>query len=398
MIASVAKRLGGSAPSLKFKPKPELKNVVRLFSEAQTIQPTARPSVWNVFGEKQIRLGFVLSTTPSADHLSGYQGPTATLAGFDADGKCVGLVVDQSYENDPYARYLDDEYSFQGIYQGKTLEELAKFLPEENGIEGVSGATMTSMSVAEALPLAAATAIRPVSVSSNSVVTRTWFSYWADGVTLLLTLFGLLFSFTKLSKHAVVRISFQLAVILFLGFINGHMLSQALFVGWSANAIPWSVAPGIVGLSIAAILIPVVSKHQPYCQHICPLGALQQLVGNKVGWKVRLSSRLRRCLELIPYLLLLLVVIVAMTRSSFNLASIEAFDGFAFRVAGFASIAILVSGLLFSVVSPMAYCRFGCPTGAVISFLKFRADSHRLGVRDLAAVSLLAVAAVLLFW
>ena len=63
-----------------------------------------------------------------------------------------------------------------------------------------------------------------------------------------------------------------------------------------------------------------------------------------------------------------------------DLAAIEPFDGFEFRVAGWATIVIFVVGLLVSLVSPMAYCRFGCPTGAVLNFLRFRADSHRLGL------------------
>jgi polyferredoxin len=79
------------------------------------------------------------------------------------------------------------------------------------------------------------------------------------------------------------------------------------------------------------------------------------------------------------------------------LASIEPFDGFAFRVAGWATIGVFVVGLIFSLVSPMAYCRFGCPTGALLEFLKFRADSQRIGTRDWAALLLLAIAFSMLY-
>ena len=397
IIASIAERLGGSAPSLKFEAQPKLENVRQLFEMATKVEPTPRKEIWNAFGEKG-KLGFVLSTTPTADHLSGYQGPTVTLAGFGEDEKCVGMVVDQTYDNQPYANYLNDDYGFLNFYVGKTLHELSKLEPKSNGIEGVSGATMTSLCVADGLVLAAASAtsiqLHPTKTQNN--YSRSVVSFWADAITIALVLLGIVFSFMKLSRKKWMRIGFQLVVILFLGFINGHMLSQALVVGWSTYSAPWSVAPGLVLLSIAAVTIPIVSKHQPYCHHICPFGAMQQLGKNCVKWKIKIPKRMIWLLNLIPFLLLLFVVVVATSKSTFNLASIEPFDGFGFRVAGWATILILALGMLLSLVSPMAYCRFGCPTGAMLGFLKFRADSHRLGVRDFGAAILAATGLLVL--
>ena len=407
IVAAVANRMNGSAPSLKFDSKPKLENVRELFSDVSELTESDSPMIWDAIGADQQRIGFVLTTTPAGDHLSGYQGPTATLAGFDVDGECVGLVVDQTYENEPYARYLNDEYSFLNLYKGKTLSELAAMDPKALGIEGVSGATMTSRSVADALPIAATAVInsRSKSDQANSkvrVVTRSLISYWADFVTVILTLIGVTFSFTKLSRKKWFRLSFQLAVIVLLGFVNGHLLSQASIEGWAAHGVPWSVVPGLVLLSLAALLIPIVSKHQPYCQHICPFGAIQQLarakpVRKRIKWTLKIPTRVAWWLELIPFVLLAIVILSAILRTTTNLAAIEPFDAFAFRVAGWATISIFIFGLLMSLVSPMAYCRFGCPTGAMLNFLKFRGDSHRLGIRDLAAAALCILAFTLLY-
>ena len=396
MVASVANRMGGSAPSLKFNPKPELTNVIKLFAEAAAIESTDQDSLWDVIDASGNRLGYVLSTTPAADHLSGYQGPTATLAGFDSQQKCIGLIVDQTYENQPYATYLNDDYGFLDYYSGQTLEEMAQMDPAGIGIEGVSGATMTSMCVADGLPLAAAAALNQnaATEATSTAVTRSLLSYWGDLITVILTLIGVAFSFTGLRNKKWFRCAFQVAVILILGYTTGHMLSQASIAGWSANSIPWTVAPGLVFLAIAALLVPVVTKHQPYCHHVCPFGALQQLGRNRVGWKIHISQSVSHALQWIPFVLLALVVIATVSRSRFNLAAIEPFDGFEFRIAGWATIAIFIVGLLVSLVSPMAYCRFGCPTGAMLNFLRFRADSDRLGLRDLAAVFLVAVALI----
>jgi transcriptional regulator of nitric oxide reductase len=396
IVSSVANRMGASAPSLKFMAQPHPHNVSALFdsvARVSRIEATDRPNIWNVYCDSDLA-GFVMATTPFADQISGYQGPTMTLAGFDAEGKCVGLIVDQTYENQPYANYLDDDRYFQKLYVGKTLQEIAQLTPEENGIDGVSGATMTSMSVAESLPLAAKGALQPIDNAAKNIARRP-ISWWADIVTVLLTIAGVMFSFGRFGKFKKLRFAYLLAVIVFLGFINGHMISQASIVGWSTSAIPWSVAPGLVFLSLAALAIPMFTKHQPYCHHICPFGAMQQLTRKRIGWKVSIPKAIDRALKWIPFALLLLVVLAALSKSNFNLASIEPFDGFAFRVAGWATIGVFAIGLIASIFSPMAYCRYGCPTGALLGFLKFRADSHRLGPRDWAAMLLVAAAFLL---
>lgn len=403
IISSVANRMGGVAPSLKFKPRPRMENVVSLFPDANTVEESDRSSVWNVFDSKRMLVGKVLTTTPEADGLIGYQGPTAVLIAFDRNGKCIGLKVDQSYDNQPYSHYLDDDYSFLSFYQGKTIEELATYTPEENEIDGVSGATMTTMAVAQGIPLAAAGSRRTsdrvrATPSSTRLVTRSVFSYWADCVTVFLTIIGVALSFTRLSRWKWGRFSFQVASIVMLGFVAGHMLSQTSVAGWSVHAIPWRVAPGLVFLSMAAVVVPVFSKHQPYCQHICPFGALQQLGRNRMGWKVKISKSVKNGLRWIPFLLLGWVILVAVSSAAFNLASIEPFDAFGFRVAGWASIIVFAVGLIASMFSPMAYCRYGCPTGAMLNFLKFQANSDRLGGRDAAAFALLILATVVMFF
>ncbi len=62
------------------------------------------------------------------------------------------------------------------------------------------------------------------------------------------------------------------------------------------------------------------------------------------------------------------------------------------RVAGWATVAIAIVGLAVSLVVPMAYCRFGCPTGAVLNYLRLQGAGDRFTRRDLAALALLGLA------
>jgi hypothetical protein len=63
-----------------------------------------------------------------------------------------------------------------------------------------------------------------------------------------------------------------------------------------------------------------------------------------------------------------------------------------FRVAGWATISIAVVGLAASLFIPLAYCRFGCPTGALLGFVRLNAHSDRWSHRDSLAAVLLLVA------
>jgi len=120
------------------------------------------------------------------------------------------------------------------------------------------------------------------------------------------------------------------------------------------------------------------------------------LIKNAIPRRWRPASGLphwiSRCLALLPFLLLVWVVIVAMQHRAFNLAAIEPFDAYVVRVAGWATLAVAVGGLVVSLFVPMAYCRFGCPTGAVLNYVRLQGPGDRFGRRDIAALALLALA------
>ncbi|NIP94636.1 MAG: hypothetical protein GWO24_14810, partial [Akkermansiaceae bacterium] len=66
-----------------------------------------------------------------------------------------------------------------------------------------------------------------------------------------------------------------------------------------------------------------------------------------------------------------LVLASVMLGLGLNLAAMEAFDAYLFRVAGWMSIAIAIAGLLASAFIPLAYCKYGCPTGLLLKFVRW---------------------------
>lgn len=393
VIEGVATKLNGERPSLRFPAQIELKDVRELYPEAaRLVASDQQPSFSDVFDAEGQCIGSLLRTSPAADQELGYQGPSDSLLAFDDAGKATRFVVRQSYDNQPYVGYVRDEASFQAILSGVTLRELASLDPKKAEIEGVSGATMTSMAVIRGLSKAARSSLEPPAQKAAMQFIRT-----RDVGTLLVLAAACVVGFTRLRGSRVARTVFQLLVLVYLGFINGDMLSQALLVGWAQSGLPWEVAPGLLLLSGAALALPVLTKRQIYCQQVCPFGAAQQLIHGRFKSRSATLQRWVMRLSWLPGVLLAVVAATAMFHWDIRLTSLEPFDAFSLGIAGAATTIIAIAGLITSAFVPMAYCRYGCPTGAMLNFLRFNSRSHEITSRDILAI-VLVIGAALRFW
>ena len=92
-----------------------------------------------------------------------------------------------------------------------------------------------------------------------------------------------------------------LAVIVLLGFWTGNLLSVTLVMGWSAEGIGNWHRKFLWSLS-CCILIPIHQKNI-YCNHLCPHGAIRQLVKpTKVSPRIRsLRGRIPSSLAIIAW-------------------------------------------------------------------------------------------------
>ena len=396
IMQGVQQRLGASARAVKF-PKPlVLDDAKALFPDAERLEADGGlAALWQVFGGQGEPLGSILRTSPAADEVIGYQGPTETRIGIRPDGEIVGIAVGASFDNEPYVTYVRKDDYFRELFRKYDLPGLAELDLKAAGIEGVSGATMTSLAVARGLIEAAQeheAAIRRQEQQRASRVATTWRTVG----TIAIIAFGVILGSTSLRKRAWLRVSFQVLLIAYLGLTAGDLLSLAMFVGWSESGIPWQNAPGLVALALAALALPIARGDNLYCAHLCPHGAAQQLLPRR--WKLRHSwpGWVGKTLRLIRPALLAWVLVVAVCRWPFSLVDIEAFDAYSWRAAAWPTIAIAVGGLVASLFVPMAYCRYGCPTGALLNYLRRHGRSDRLSRADFFAAACLVVGGVLL--
>jgi len=367
-----------------------LEEVRAIFPKAGDLRPDAgeRAGMF-VYDEAGAQLGYVLRTAPISDSVIGYRGWTDSLVAFDPALHVVGVRIRSSQDTTDHVRDVRDDRYFMKTWNGKPWDEVARRTPEEMGIEGVSGASMTSMAMAEGIMRRLRAADAALAITPQPVR----FSAVDIGLAMVIAT-GTVLAFTGTHGRKKVRIGFQLLVIGYVGFFAALPLAQSLFAGWAQSGVPWRSAPGLVLLMAAALAVPWSTRKPLYCQQLCPHGAAQELLGRIAPkrWRIALPKDFAVGLRWLPGLLLGMVVIITIVGLPIDLAHLEPFDAYSLRAAGVATIVIAVVGLIASLFVPMAYCHYGCPTGALLEFIRSHGPSDRFGRRDVAALLLVGLA------
>lgn len=402
IVEAVTKRLSGSRPSLRFPLPIELVEVQRLLPAARQLSRPGGPGFAasvRILGSDGQVLGLALRTGPAMEAVLGYQGPTDTLLVFGGDHQLLGLAIRRSYDNEPYVRYVREDRYFAEQFVGRSLVDLAamaKGFDSQGSVDGVSGATMTSLAVAEAVVSSAARLQRAATVADPAAAEPTPPSVLRrrDVGTLVALALALLLTFTRLRGHRRLRVVARVATVVYLGVLSGDMLSQGLLLGWVGHGMPWHLAPGLVALAAVALFVPMATGRQIYCHQLCAHGALQELL-RRLPWRRPLPGSLARLRGWLPGGLLVLSVLGWLwLGSGFAHASIEPFGAWAWPLAGIATCFVAGLSLVFSALYPMAYCRIGCPTGYLLDYLRRRGSASLRG-RDVVGGLLLLLAVAL---
>lgn len=359
-----------------------LGEVQQFLKSAALLKPDLKSSRtgMDVFDSKHNRIGYALHTLPECKSIKGYAGPTDTLVVFDDKWIVRGVAIRRSADTVTHVHDIAHDPYFLKSWEGKSWDELSRMDLKRAGVEGVSGASLTSMALARGVLYRVRRAEDAAALPPPPHVSLVDWGLFAA------LAFALALAFTSLRGIGWLRTAWQVVLIGGVGLLGGQLLALSLVGGWTASGIAWRVAPGMALVAAASVLIPWSSKKALYCQYFCPHGAAQELL-HRVSpriLRVRVPPSLAAGLRWTPALLILMALGVLMLglAREFDLANLEPFDAYLLRKSGWVPILIAIAGLVASLFVPMAYCKFGCPTGAILEFIRARGPGDKFGRAD----------------
>ena len=315
---------------------------------------------------------FVVNTKPLAKDVQGYGGPVP-LKIHIKDGRVAAVEAEPNAESPDF---FNRAKTLLNHWQGKSVDEA---LAEE--VDAVSGATFSSKAIIANMQRGLAyakqhgqwgedgsvgafgTSASPIEGGSAGALETSAPPIVALIVVLLGAVVPLFYNNRRL--HLV-----QLAVnVVVLGLWTGTFVSYTLFLrvfsgGVSLSAIGALAAPLL--MLIVALIYPLAGRSGHYCANVCPFGSAQELAGKLSRRKLRITPRVLKLLSVLRNLLWGVLMALLLTGTCTAWIDYELFTAFLYSSASVWVIVLAALFLVLSVWVPRPYCRFVCPTGALI--------------------------------
>ncbi|MFI3282024.1 MAG: 4Fe-4S binding protein [Rikenellaceae bacterium] len=234
-------------------------------------------------------------------------------------------------------------------------------------VDDVSGATYSSRAVAMNVQRAVAYG---ASVEPTSHGLFEDFDFKSI-VGLVVILIGVVLTMIK-SKNKIVEVVYMVLNIVVLGFWCGSFLSLAQFVSWMSNGFTLSVT---FILLLVVILLPIFGRKGSYCHMHCPMGSAQELLNRIPAPQLNIKHKVGKILNRLRYCILMALLVMMWIGVGFEIMDYEVFSAF---LVNSASNVVLVMAAIFLVLSlfiKRPYCRFVCPTGAMITIMQKTKES-----------------------
>lgn len=309
---------------------------------------------------------FVVNTRVLAKDVQGYGGPVPLKIHIDKDGRLTAIEAEPNAESPSFFDHAKELFS---RWQGKTIDEA---MAED--VDAVSGATFSSKAIIRNVQRGLAYAKQHGLAdggkgAQEESAERTVATGWTLGsiVALIAVLLGAVVPlFTNNRRLHLVQLVVNVVV---LGLWTGTFVSYTLFLrlfagGVSLSAIGTLAAPLL--MLIVALLYPLAGRSGHYCAHVCPFGSAQELAGKLSRRKLRITPRVLRVLTALRNLLWGVLMALLLTGTCSAWIDYELFTAFIYSSASVWVIVLAVLFLVLSVCVPRPYCRFVCPTGALM--------------------------------
>jgi len=330
---------------------------------------------------------FVVNTKPLAKDVQGYGGPVP-LKIHIKDGRVAAVEAEPNAESPDFFNRAKELLNH---WQGKSVDEA---LAEE--VDAVSGATFSSKAIIANMQRGLAyakqhgqwgedgsvgalgTSVSPIEGGSAGALETSAPPIVGNSVGAADTSASPIVALVVVLLGAVVPLFYnnrrlhlvQLAVnVVVLGLWTGTFVSYTLFLrifsgGVSLSAIGALAAPLL--MLIVALIYPLAGRSGHYCANVCPFGSAQELAGKLSRRKLRITPRVLKLLSVLRNLLWGVLMALLLTGTCTAWIDYELFTAFLYSSASVWVIVLAALFLVLSVWVPRPYCRFVCPTGALI--------------------------------
>ena len=333
---------------------------------------------------------FVVNTKPLAKDVQGYGGPVP-LKIHIKDGRVAAVEAEPNAESPDFfnrAKELLNHWQNKSVDEalaedvdavsGATFSSKAIIANMQRGLayakqhgqwgeDGSVGALGTSASPIEGGSAGALGTSAPPIVGSVSNSVGALETSAPPIVALIVVLLGAIVPlfYNNRRLHLV-----QLAVnVVVLGLWTGTFVSYTLFLRVFAGGVSLSTIGALAApllMLIVALIYPLAGRSGHYCANICPFGSAQELAGKLSRRKLRITPRVLKLLSVLRNLLWGVLMALLLTGTCTAWIDYELFTAFLYSSA---SVWVTVLAALFLVLSvwvPRPYCRFVCPTGALV--------------------------------
>ncbi len=294
----------------------------------------------------------IVNTTVLGKDIQGYNGPTPVEV-LIVDGKVVEVRALENAETPGFFKRAFSE--LRTMWNGKTVSEASSLK-----VDAVSGATYSSNAIIQnvqvALRYAQSADVAPVQQKSSFFTPK-----FIIGLLVVLAA-SILPLFIKNKTYQIVQMVLNVLV---LGLWCGLFVSYTSILTFLSSGFSWAYFVMIL-MILVAFIYPLFGKKQFYCAHVCPFGALQQLMGYCSKKKIGMSVKLVKVLNWFRRVLWVLLMVCLWTGLFFEWMDYELFTAFLFQTASPVVIGCAVAVALLSIFIPRPYCRFVCPTGTLI--------------------------------
>lgn len=333
-----------------------------------------------------------LTTEVVPDESWGYRDRIATLVGVDTGGRITGVKVLREFESARYTKEpLSDGSWFLTQFEGK---DAADNLVLGDDVDGITGATITSSSIARSINAGLQLVTQEVlelQVRRDNPAKHLFFQHlvWQIDFIFLWIIVGLA-AFGLYTKNALLRYCILGLSVAYLGIFKGGGLSVNDVVTLLSlrspvllNNLYWY---SLVVVAIASAII----AGRFYCGWLCPFGAVLEVLYPVVPIEWTISKSTDRYLRAVKYVILVIILLLALvfannTPAAYLASIVEPFATL-FQLHGdVLAWTWLILALMCASVISRCYCRYFCPLvacfailSAVSSFLIVRRFSVKL--------------------